>query len=222
MVRFSLSASVLLVSALATASIACSADASQDEPSEEKSSSSSDMKSSCLDTVKSAGDAKAQIEAAKKCVSKGFDVSDLGHTTTTTDANGNTVTISTGNTQVPVGANGQVDWSQFDFGDFDWKNTGNIDWSKIGNGELADFDRNDHGNADDAWGDFDWSNFGKGNTATGNNGTVTTPPGKVCSTQMRCTDGTCMCTGGSHKGQSCNGSIGSGAGSCSEICSDCQ
>jgi hypothetical protein len=55
-----------------------------------------------------------------------------------------------------------------------------------------------------------------------------TPPapgnggGQSCSISTSCFNGTCTCGSGPNKGSVCDGSLPSGATSCSELCSVCQ
>lgn len=72
MIRLSL-CSVLVLSALATASIACTA---AEPPPEEQQSTTSEMKRSCLDDVAKAGSAQERLTAARACAERGFDVTD--------------------------------------------------------------------------------------------------------------------------------------------------
>ena len=46
--------------------------------------------------------------------------------------------------------------------------------------------------------------------------------GQSCSTSVQCINGSCTCGSGPNQGASCDGTKGSGAGSCSEVCSVCE
>jgi len=46
--------------------------------------------------------------------------------------------------------------------------------------------------------------------------------GQSCTQSVSCFNGSCTCGSGPNKGQSCDGSQPSGAGSCSDLCRFCQ
>ena len=46
--------------------------------------------------------------------------------------------------------------------------------------------------------------------------------GAACSLGFRCVDGACTCSGGAKNGASCDGSVSTGATSCSVLCRTCK